>query len=446
MGKRRGGGGGRGGGRGGRGPGHTLGSAADAPSGFERVREGGDGDCLFHAIARQALGDTQLASQARQQLCDWMEEHLTPSAIAAGRSALMDMHRGMVRDQREELWAGDDVRVLQYVQRMRRQGEWGTGLEALCSAYRYGRPVNVWSPEGFSELRPPCGPEGAASAGGGGGSAPEAIYLQHNGRNHWDSLRPLPGGAAGSGGRRRPAAARQAADEEEEEEAVALALALSIVETFPDVGEEERAARRRVAAAAAQERELRLLSRGCSGPAAPKVVPKPLPQQPQQQPEQQPEQQLQQHPQLPPSELPAADLTAAAPSSAAAAVADDAAGMETGGDAAASPWERRRVARTAATAQPTDGSASSMDLEEETILAIAMASTEGPGLAHTSEDRASEVLEECLAALRRVGLTGAEAAEALARCNGNVEQVKDLYGIDWDSSGRTLQVPYAALP
>lgn len=47
-------------------------------------------------------------------------------------------------------------KVLRYVQRMRRSGEWGTGLEALAAAYVYGRPVRVWSPDGYSELLPPA--------------------------------------------------------------------------------------------------------------------------------------------------------------------------------------------------------------------------------------------------------------------------------------------------
>lgn len=169
------------------------------PAGFKRVGEGADGNCFFHAIARQALGDTKLCARARSDICDWMDVHLPPSAHASGQSDLAEHHRLMIMEQREEVLElgrhGDDAKVRSYVAVMRRSGKWGTGIEALCGAYVYGRPVHVYSPDGFSALEPP--PSKAHGSG-------EPIRLLHNGRNHWDSLFPLEA-SAGDSARPEPA-------------------------------------------------------------------------------------------------------------------------------------------------------------------------------------------------------------------------------------------------
>lgn len=423
------------------GKGHRLGGP-EAPAGLERVREGGDGNCLFHAIARQALGDTALCARARRELCDWMEEHLVPSAVASGRSALMEVHRGLIRQQREELCGGDDGEVLRYVQRMRREGEWGTGLEALAAAYRYGRPVLVWSPGGFSELRPPS----AAVPG-------EPIRLLHNGRNHWDSARPAPGAAASSSAGRT--GGTSAAEREDEE--MAFALSLSLVETFPDVGEDERAMRRIMAAQAAEEREKRLVARGAGRPPEPRpAAAQPGPASPPG-PHPKPAEGRGQQAEVVvidscPMEVEGQPAPAANDAGAAAGAAAPVA-------APTGPWARRREARAAAAA--ASGAAGSADAVVPSVehqergpspSAAAAGVHSGPhdagavGLAYASDDRASAALEECLAALRRVGLSGAEAVEALARCDGDVQRVKALWCIDWDESGRTVQLPFASPP
>merc|ERR1740116_415522 len=136
----------------------------------------------------------------------------------------------MIFEQREELWgSGDDAPVVRYVQKMRRSGEWGTGLEAMCAVYRYSRPVHIWSPDGYSELQPPGGASSSSSD-------PGPILLVHNGRNHWDSLRALPG--AGPAPRRQKEVLSK--EDEAREEELALALSLSLVQHFVDVGTDER--------------------------------------------------------------------------------------------------------------------------------------------------------------------------------------------------------------
>mmetsp|Transcript_14975 Transcript_14975/g.41124 ORF Transcript_14975/g.41124 Transcript_14975/m.41124 type:complete len:455 (+) Transcript_14975:64-1428(+) len=198
----------------------------DAPAGLQRTRESGHGNCLFHAIARQALGDPEFAGQARAQICDWMLAYLVPSAVAAGRSPLTQAHVQMIEAQRAEVFAprknDNDARVHRYVEKMRRDGEWGTGLEALCAAYLYSRPVHIWSPGGAQVLEPP--PERRDV-----GATP--LRLLHNGRNHWDSASPSEGFGSADG-----AAAIAAADIDEE------ALMAGVAASLADCGSDFRIA------------------------------------------------------------------------------------------------------------------------------------------------------------------------------------------------------------
>lgn len=427
-----------------RGPGGGCGTPGGpaAPPRLERVREGGDGNCLFHAIARQALGDTRLAHRARAEVCNFMEEHLTPSAAAAGRSLLSESHRQMVQAQRAEVLScgpSDDV-VLRYVQGMRREGEWGTGLEALCAAYCYSRPVQVWSPTGYSELRPPASllPPG---------NLEKPIRLLHNGHNHWDSALPS---AAASG-------AAAAGDEANDDSVLALALSQSSLSADrewalqgPGVSltlfdEDERAARRRTAAAAAEARQQRNTARGGGD-----------------------RRRLTRHGQQESARKPPAP-TQTGPSSGSighsstsggdAKAKDSKAGdcavcADLGGESSmdgplgesdhcvcSGPWARRRSARAAVAASPTDAApaakTATADLgSSDQHTASAAGSNQCLGYLDVLE------LENCIAALRGIGFTEDEAAEALARSDGEVERVKALYCIDWDASGRTLQLPF----
>ncbi|CAK0843513.1 unnamed protein product [Prorocentrum cordatum] len=155
-----------------------------------------------------------------------MQEHLPPSAHASGRSEFSEAHRQMVAAQRPEVLALgtredliEDHPVCEYVQRMRRAGEWGSGLEALCAAYRYRRPVRVWSAGGYSEL---CPPYSLLDTG-----APPVLLL-HNGRDHWDSASGSPPATSGSeGSQARPTAATAVADEDEEDVDRQVALLLA---------------------------------------------------------------------------------------------------------------------------------------------------------------------------------------------------------------------------
>jgi len=236
------------------GPGGHLGrfgGDSNVPAGFQRIRERGDGNCLFHAIARQALGDYRLAHGAREELCNFMAANLVPSALRAGNSMLTEEHWRMIHAQREELCqfrSPDDSRVQRYVQQMRSNGVWGTGLEALCAAYCFHRPVHIWSPTGYSELQPPLNVPAT-------GSTCEPIRLLHNGRNQWDSIQPT---------------AVQRSDLDHD---VASSLCEENVPNVEEpilvstLDEDERAARRRAALVAAEARERCSISRGIGNPS-----------------------------------------------------------------------------------------------------------------------------------------------------------------------------------
>lgn len=158
-------------------------AAEDANGQPVRVREAGDGDCLFHALARQCLGDTALAPQLRAEVCDWMCLHLLPSKIQRGESHLTAQHLEEIASSMSDIIDPyrDDASVLEYICGMRRQGTWGSGLEALCAAYRYNRTVSIWCDSlagpPASTLKPPHVDASQSPVG-----------LLHVGNSHWDSV------------------------------------------------------------------------------------------------------------------------------------------------------------------------------------------------------------------------------------------------------------------
>lgn len=389
------------------------------PPGLVRVREIGDGSCLFHALARQVFGSPDLARRVRTELCDWMQQHLSSASEArCDPGSLSPEHWQLVRAQRAELFtggsAGGNARSLQtYVARMRRHSEWGTGLEALCAAYVYRRPVLVWSPDGlFSRLD---SPHGLAKTGA------EPIRLLHNGSNHWDSAMLIASSAdcldagrdheedmsraielslrdhlkesrfgAASAGRCDEATIDMA---RLHTDAASCALegtnpsALAPL-AAPARSPEEVAAQRALAAAAAEQRMQRMASRGLGPKAADKA-------------------------------------TVASKAKAATQSIEDS-WPEALRGATSSSGVRAVVGGVVA---PTAASASD-------VATVVVDDTSCRVLC-------PDDLENCMAALQRLGLSGEEAAEAIARCDADVEHVKALYSIEWDLHGRTLQLPFA---
>jgi len=338
--------------------------SAPTPAGLKRIVEGGDGDCLFHAIGRQALGDPNKAAQARAQICDWMTEHMTPSAQASGRSTVTSYHWQLIAAQRSDLSTGgaQDGPVLQYIGHMRRRGEWGTGLEALCAAYCYARPVCIWSPGGFSELRPPAHLV----------TNMEPIRLLHNGRDHWDSAFPEAGTAASRTSTANRSQAKASTQDDDDAHNLELALALSA--SAHRAGQSGNSGNHRaLALQAAEHRRNAEATRGLGNKAA-----KPQPKA---------KGSLTAAPKLKPNEAPASK---------------------------------------ASTPVPPSAIRSCADAEE-----------------HQNGEVNILELKQCVSALQCVGFTEQEANEALSRCDGNVARVKELYCIEWDEHGRTVQMPFA---
>lgn len=387
--------------------------ACDVPDGFERVKEAGDGNCLFHALARQALGDPRLASQARKEICDWMESNLPQSAARNASSALSESHWNMIVTQRRELLpAGVDKHapILRYVQKMRRNREWGTGLEALCCAYCYGRAVHVWSPAGFSELRPPFRQENGQQCN------MSPIRLLHNGRNHWDSLQPK----ADSPEHIQPAARNSAHEisvDGHDDTMLALVLSASLAETEVEYASEEslpyfvpaddeQDLRRTLAASAAEERRRLAQARGIGG----------------------------WKPQTFSDDLQAPSSSTASPSTAHAPTDPIQADSVSVGEEQvqtshnAGPRRNRWTRRLAAGAPESVGSEDRAARSAVALLADGM----------------PPEVSACIAALSRIGFSDSEAAAIVVQSECNVEQVKALYAIEWDDSGRTVQMPFTS--
>jgi len=157
-------------------------STAPAPPAPLRMSERGDGNCLFHGLARQCLNNSDFAMQARQDVVDWMEQNLRPSVVSAGCSQLSASHGDHISRQLSDVVNinGDDADFLEYIQKMRKPGEWGSGLEALCAAYRYSCSVCIWADfsgedQPMDIIEPP-------------NCLNHPVGLLHVGGNHWDSM------------------------------------------------------------------------------------------------------------------------------------------------------------------------------------------------------------------------------------------------------------------
>jgi len=472
----------------------AAGKNEDAPAGLQRVRELGDGDCLFHAIARQELGDASLSGKARSQVCDWMQAYLVPSARNSGRCPLSQSHMQMLEDLLAELLGKGgvegDAAMLRHIQRMRCHGAWGTGLEVMCAAYLYRRPIHVWCPRGAATFQPPLSwlREGATP-----------IRLLHNGRSHWDS-------------------AVTCTEDFGEDAALASAIQLSIADFEPDSAEsagatgaksscfeggtfplqqaipsERREVQRALAASAAVARQHQEEARGLGDPCRGAKL------------RQAQEKgtllgRLAERCESAGETMPlgagmarierlkaAADIRApnilidgvhlgqvgSSTSSAAistkdkepschseAGLGNDSAGVADNANTGtttkhiAKRWGRRNRDKDSCSEAVAPDKTKSVVQEDVAVGATNVASLPVLRLnvAEGQEDNhcffAADVqttsvaaLQECIAALQRVGFSKEEAANILETCDGDIEKVKLLYGIYWED-GQTVQVPF----
>lgn len=319
----------------------------------------------------------------------------------------------MIAQQRSELLSrgsDEEMQIMQYVGRMRRKGEWGTGLEALCAAYRYDRLVHVWSPGGFSELRPPHSRISAQNL------RPETIRLLHNGHNHWDSL--ADGGSAPSSSAKVPEGLT-VPNEDDSDAVLAFALSASLQgEEDPEVTpffvakDEHQDLRRALAASAAEERQRLYESRGLAGykTRMMQVMPQCL-------------------------ERGAAEAHEEVQS----AMVHGTANPE------ATTIKRNRWTRRLAQAENDTAQERAPHTCNDVVLIEVM--EENARLGSDASQKHVESLtgdlhpekQECIAALCRIGFSQGEAIAILAESEFDIDQVRLLYAIDWDNEGRTVQ-------
>lgn len=129
---------------------------------------GGDGNCLFRAVADQTYGSQELHAVTRAAAADYMR---LESAF----------FRGFVAD--------DDGGWESYLTAIRAPGTWGDDpeIQALCEIY--GRPAEIWaydSRQGAQQLRVF---NGASQQAGAPADTRTPIRLSYYGGGHYDSVR-----------------------------------------------------------------------------------------------------------------------------------------------------------------------------------------------------------------------------------------------------------------
>lgn len=89
------------------------------------IENGGEGNCLFRAIAYQAYGDEDLHKLVRQKCMDY---------ILSEKEYFKDFIIG-----------GNDSSVEAYVQRKRKNGVWGDDVEIQAMSEIYNRPMEIYA-------------------------------------------------------------------------------------------------------------------------------------------------------------------------------------------------------------------------------------------------------------------------------------------------------------
>eukprot|EP00928_Gymnodinium_smaydae_P061588 TRINITY_DN45632_c0_g1_i1.p1 TRINITY_DN45632_c0_g1~~TRINITY_DN45632_c0_g1_i1.p1 ORF type:complete len:388 (-),score=59.99 TRINITY_DN45632_c0_g1_i1:274-1437(-) len=353
-----------------------------------RRSECGDGNCLFHALARQCLGDPRCASRARSEITDWMEVNLLPSHVHDGSSELIAHHREKIHTTMADIVNiyGEDRLVVEYVTRMKRNGEWGSGLEALCAAYKYRCCVCIWVNEAsgapFEVIRPPR-------------IERRPIGLLHVNGNHWDTMQ-IPSSWSREGEppltpESRPSPSNAAEDRAFLEEEVSQPV------RDPARSDDARRAQRDLIAARYEASS----KQGVSAKARPKK----------------------------------SGQLAVSVQKAKASAADETA-VSASASSASDPQSiaKRLVAAGLTEAQALEA-LSACDGDVHSVLSLyglgdkeqAVKSQETDLLATDAKQN-----KQCVDALKRVGLTESQAVEALTACQGDIQKVKQLYSIDWD--------------
>jgi len=124
-----------------------------------------DGNCLYRSISDQLFNDFgDKHEDIRMEVCDYMEDHED------------DFAAFLVLDEDEE--DEDAADYSSYLDKMRRDGEWGGNLELAAAAQLFGRNILVFSPGNAFTI----------SHGKKKSRGPD-LFLSYHDNDHYNSVR-----------------------------------------------------------------------------------------------------------------------------------------------------------------------------------------------------------------------------------------------------------------
>jgi OTU domain-containing protein 3 len=122
-----------------------------------------DGNCLFRSISDQLHHNQNHHSEIRQQVMDFIEQN----------------------SEHFELFIEDDESFVDYLSRMRGNGEWGGHQELYAASQVLNVNIHVHQLDAPQFLLP--------ASGRGKNPTIRDIHLSYHGEYHYNSLKPLPG-------------------------------------------------------------------------------------------------------------------------------------------------------------------------------------------------------------------------------------------------------------
>ena len=129
----------------------------------------GDGNCMFRSLSDQVFGDYgQRYEVVRDAICNYM---------AANKESFSQF---LVLDEDES--DADANSFEQYIQDMRRDGEWGGNVELVAASRLYQRNIIVYHPDGAFSIEAP------RTVDSGSKSEEEEFTLSYHDNDHYNSV------------------------------------------------------------------------------------------------------------------------------------------------------------------------------------------------------------------------------------------------------------------
>lgn len=115
-----------------------------------------NGECMYNVIGRSVYGEN-MQPRVRKECNDWIEENMMlipqgPVDVAAEKVPIPVSFLPELLSRREIWDKRTDEEIKEYIQIMSQSAEdggkkvWGTDLECMVAAYRYGTIVEFWYP------------------------------------------------------------------------------------------------------------------------------------------------------------------------------------------------------------------------------------------------------------------------------------------------------------